>query len=51
MLTLMFPGILALMFGICEAFWALGIILGPSISGALYERGGFPLPFLVTGGR
>ncbi|XP_076332330.1 MFS-type transporter SLC18B1-like isoform X2 [Tachypleus tridentatus] len=37
-------------FAILETFGGLGLISGPAIGGALFEQGGYPLPFLVLGG-
>ncbi|KAF6039419.1 SLC18B1 [Bugula neritina] len=36
--------------GTLEIFSGLGMVLGPSIGGALYTAGGYLLPFLVIGG-
>jgi hypothetical protein len=32
-----------------EAFFGMGTMFGPSIGGALYEYGGFSLPFWISG--
>lgn len=32
-----------------ETCFGLGLILGPTVGGALYEWGGYPLPFVVLG--
>lgn len=45
-----FPENVATMFAILETFFGIGMILGPTIGGALYEAGGFTLPFTVLGG-
>ena len=44
-----FPDNVATMFAILETFFGIGMILGPTIGGALYELGGFTLPFAVLG--
>ena len=36
-------------FAILETFFGFGLIVGPTLGGALYEVGGFLLPFLVVG--
>ncbi|XP_018012632.2 MFS-type transporter SLC18B1-like [Hyalella azteca] len=36
-------------FATLETFYGLGMIAGPSVGGALYELGGFTLPFVVLG--
>ena len=33
-----------------EALFGVGTMFGPSLGGALYDLGGFPLPFWVSGG-
>jgi len=33
-----------------EAFFGMGTMFGPSLGGALYEYGGFSLPFWISGG-
>ena len=35
---------------IAEACFGVGTTIGPSLGGLLFEVGGFPLPFWVTGG-
>lgn len=37
------------MFGLLETFFGLGLIAGPSVGGALYEQGGYILPFITVG--
>jgi MFS family permease len=32
-----------------EAFFGMGTMFGPSLGGALYEYGGFSLPFWISG--
>ena len=45
-----FPENVATMFASLETFFGLGLIVGPSVGGALYEAGGYVLPFAVLGG-
>jgi MFS family permease len=44
-----FPDSVATTFASLETFFGLGLILGPSVGGALFELGGFFLPFAFTG--
>jgi MFS family permease len=44
-----FPDNVATMFAILETFFGIGMILGPTVGGALYELGGFTLPFACLG--
>ncbi|XP_018013492.2 MFS-type transporter SLC18B1-like [Hyalella azteca] len=44
-----FPLTVASAFATLETFFALGLIAGPVVGGALYELGGFTLPFVVLG--
>jgi len=44
-----FPDKVASMFAMIELFFGIGEIVGPVIGGALYEVGGFTLPFAVMG--
>ena len=44
-----FSDCLATMISILEMFYGSGIAIGPSVGGALYEVGGFVLPFVVLG--
>ncbi|XP_013774744.1 MFS-type transporter SLC18B1-like isoform X2 [Limulus polyphemus] len=44
-----FPGRVASAFATIETFFGLGLLLGPTIGGALYQAGGYPLPFVVLG--
>jgi len=44
-----FPDNVATMFAILETFFGLGMIMGPTVGGALYEAGGFTLPFVTLG--
>ena len=45
-----FPDNVATMFAILETFFGIGMIMGPTVGGALYEAGGFTLPFVTLGG-
>lgn len=45
-----FPNNVATTFAALETCFGLGIIAGPTIGGALYQIGGFPLPFISLGG-
>ncbi|CAH1774758.1 unnamed protein product [Owenia fusiformis] len=44
-----FPDRVSTMFGIIEVFGGLGMMIGPVIGGALFQAGGFKLPFVVSG--
>ncbi|KAA0193882.1 hypothetical protein HAZT_HAZT003131 [Hyalella azteca] len=44
-----FPLNVASAFATLETFFGLGLIAGPTVGGALYELGGFTLPFVVLG--
>jgi len=44
-----FPDNVATMFAILETFFGIGMIVGPTVGGALYEAGGFTLPFVLLG--
>ena len=44
-----FPENVATMFAILETFFGIGMIVGPTVRGALYEAGGFTLPFVLLG--
>ncbi|CAB3368781.1 Hypothetical predicted protein [Cloeon dipterum] len=44
-----FPESVATTFASLETFFGLGLIVGPTVGGVLYQFGGFVLPFLVTG--
>ena len=37
------------MFATLETFFGLGLIVGPTVGGALYQVGGFYLPFMALG--
>ncbi len=45
-----FPNAVATMFAVLETFFGIGMIIGPTVGGALYEAGGFTLPFASMGG-
>ncbi|KAK7091110.1 MFS-type transporter SLC18B1-like [Littorina saxatilis] len=45
-----FPAQVSTVFGALETFSGLGLMVGPPIGGALFELGGFGLPFWVMGG-
>ena len=45
-----FPDDVASTFAALETCFGIGLILGPTIGGVLYEAGGFLLPFAVVGG-
>ncbi|PZC87305.1 hypothetical protein B5X24_HaOG201541 [Helicoverpa armigera] len=44
-----FPNNVATMFASLETFFGLGLIVGPTLGGALYDYGGYSLPFAVLG--
>ncbi|XP_073985292.1 MFS-type transporter SLC18B1-like [Rhodnius prolixus] len=44
-----FPENVATTFASLETFFGLGLIVGPTVGGALYEIGGYTTPFLVLG--
>ncbi|XP_035704863.1 MFS-type transporter SLC18B1 isoform X2 [Folsomia candida] len=44
-----FAGSVATTFASLETFYGLGLIIGPTLGGILFELGGFLLPFVVTG--
>ncbi|XP_056001783.1 MFS-type transporter SLC18B1-like [Ostrea edulis] len=44
-----FPDNVATVLGMLQTSSGLGVIVGPSVGGALYEVGGFGLPFFVVG--
>ncbi|XP_046578554.1 MFS-type transporter SLC18B1-like [Haliotis rubra] len=45
-----FPDHVTTVFGTLETFSGLGLMVGPPIGGALYELGGYGLPFWTLGG-
>ena len=49
LITYRFADKTATMFSIMETCFGLGLIVGPVLGGALYEWGGYTLPFLVLG--
>ncbi|CAH1399278.1 unnamed protein product [Nezara viridula] len=44
-----FPDNVATTFASLETFFGLGLIVGPTVGGALYEAGGYTTPFVVLG--
>ncbi|KAK9503715.1 hypothetical protein O3M35_010217 [Rhynocoris fuscipes] len=44
-----FPENVATTFASLETFFGLGLIVGPTVGGALYEMGGYTTPFVVLG--
>ncbi|XP_030764996.1 MFS-type transporter SLC18B1-like isoform X1 [Sitophilus oryzae] len=44
-----FPDNVATTFASLETFFGLGLIVGPTVGGALYQVGGYTLPFAVMG--
>ncbi|XP_062589053.1 MFS-type transporter SLC18B1-like [Saccostrea cucullata] len=44
-----FPDNVTTVFGVLETFSGLGMIAGPAVGGALYQLGGFGLPFFIVG--
>ncbi|XP_057671964.1 MFS-type transporter SLC18B1-like [Diorhabda carinulata] len=44
-----FPEHIATTFACLETFFGLGLIVGPTVGGALYQAGGYTLPFAVMG--
>ena len=49
LITYRFADSTATMFSIMETCFGLGLIVGPVLGGALYQFGGYTLPFLVLG--
>ncbi len=45
-----FPDRVATMFATLETFFGIGLIVGPTVGGALYQAGGYSLPFAALGG-
>lgn len=45
-----FPDSVATMFACLETFFGIGLIVGPTVGGALYSFGGYTLPFAALGG-
>ena len=50
MVAKMFPANVSTMFGVVEMAFGVGMIIGPTVGGALYQVGGYTLPFGVLGG-
>ena len=50
MVAQVFPSSVSTMFGVVEMSFGVGMILGPTVGGSLYQLGGFTLPFGVLGG-
>lgn len=46
----MYPNSVSTVFGMVEMFFGVGLILGPTVGGALFQAGGFTMPFAVLGG-
>jgi len=46
----LFPETVATVFALVEMSFGVGMIIGPTVGGALYEAGGFTMPFGVLGG-
>ncbi|KAJ8673672.1 hypothetical protein QAD02_004934 [Eretmocerus hayati] len=44
-----FPDRISITFATLKIFFGLGLIVGPTIGGLLYEVGGYPMPFVVLG--
>ncbi|EZA49851.1 hypothetical protein DMN91_006491 [Ooceraea biroi] len=44
-----FPNNVAITFASLETFFGLGLIVGPTVGGALYQVGGYTTPFVVLG--
>jgi len=44
-----FPDMVATMFATLETFFGIGLIVGPTVGGAMYQAGGYILPFAVLG--
>jgi len=46
----MFPNTVSTVFGVVEMSFGVGMIIGPTVGGALFQLGGFTLPFAILGG-
>lgn len=46
----MFQSSVSTVFGVVEMSFGVGMILGPTVGGALFQAGGFTMPFAVLGG-
>ena len=44
-----FPDKVGTMFACLETFFGIGLIVGPTVGGALYQAGGYSLPFVALG--
>ena len=44
-----FPEAVGTMFACLETFFGIGLIVGPTVGGALYQVGGYSLPFVTLG--
>jgi len=49
MVALLFPESVSTIFGTVEMSFGVGMIIGPTVGGGLYEVGGFTLPFVLLG--
>lgn len=49
LMAALFPTRVASIFSYLEAAFGLGMIVGPTLGGAIYELGGFTFPFAVLG--
>jgi len=49
LVAMLFPNMIASVFSLVEMFFGLGLILGPTLGGALYEIGGYITPFVTLG--
>ena len=50
MVAKVFPANVSTMFGVVEMAFGVGMIIGPTVGGVLYQFGGYTLPFGVLGG-
>lgn len=50
MVAKVFPANVSTMFGVVEMAFGVGMIIGPTVGGILYQFGGYTLPFGVLGG-
>jgi len=50
LVAMMFPSSVSTVFGMVEMSFGVGMILGPTVGGALFQAGGFTMPFAVLGG-
>ncbi|XP_053205515.1 MFS-type transporter SLC18B1-like [Panonychus citri] len=48
-MPLEFPDHISFLFALLETFFGLGLIVGPTVGGALFEVGGYITPFAVLG--